>query len=336
MKKSRLILRAVAAFMAIALMWVSGAALAASIPARINSSAAKVYNVPSTSSKVYVQGGKGVVVSVTGYSNGWARVLYKGNTGYTPISNLNLVNRPKGYTIKSTPVYRQSSTSSTRMGTLSAGSTVYVVGVSGNFYRVQNASGSVTGYVQKGTLATKSAMTTAYKKYLAYMAALAASSGSSSGGSSSGSSSSGSSSSGGSSSGSTSSTGTVLSPVDKVIALATALIGKPYAASANPPSSFNCSVYVKYCFEYAGYDMENTALKQSQDSSYTLITDINKIQRGDILCFYTDNDAKICDHTAIYIGNNQFLEASQAQKVVQKNDLDDWYRSRFLCARRVF
>jgi len=139
MKKSRMILRTLAALMAVLLMTMSGApALAASFKAKINSSSAKVYNIPSTSSKTYVQGGKGITVTVTAYANGWARIKYNGNTGYTLIKNLNLVNRPKGYTKKSTPVYRQDSTSSTRLGTLSMGSTVYVVGMSGNFYRVQN------------------------------------------------------------------------------------------------------------------------------------------------------------------------------------------------------
>ena len=351
MKKSKLNLRILAALMAVMLMMVSGApALAASFKAKINSSSAKVYNVPSTSSKVYVQGGKGITVTVTGYAKGWARIKYNGNTGYTQVRNLNLVNRPKGYTKKSTPVYRQDSTSSTRMGTLSAGSTVYVCGVSGNFYRVQNASGSVTGYVQKGTLATYSAMVEAYKKYKAYLAANSgssssgsSSSGSSSSGSSSGSSSSGSSSSGSSSSGSSSSgsgsSSSSTSTVDKLIEEALKYYGKPYAASANPPSSFNCSAYVKYIFEKFGYDMKSTAKDQCADSRYECITDISKIKKGDILCFDTTDDdnanGKVCDHTAIYYGNNYFLESSQKAGKVWMNTLTDWYKARFICARRV-
>lgn len=347
MKKSRTILRVLAAFMAVMLMTVSAApALAASFKARINSSSAKVYNVPSTSSKVYVQGGKGVTVTVTAYANGWARVKYNGNTGYTQIKNLNLVNRPKGYTKKSTPVYRQDSTSSTRMGTLSTGSTVYVVGVSGNFYRVQNASGSVTGYVQKGTLATKSAMTAAYKKYLAYIAAKSAASSASkpSGGSSSSASkpsSGGSSSSANKPSSGGSSTGN-LSTVDLLLMEALKHRGAGYALPANPPSTFNCSAYVKYVFEKFKYSMKSTAAEQYADSRYTFIDDLSKIKKGDILCFDTteSDDAtdgkRVCDHTAIYYGNNVFLESSQKEKKVQANTLDSWYKERFMGARRVF
>lgn len=355
MKKSRTILRVLAALMAVMLMTMSGApALAASFKAYVNSSAAKVYNVPSTSSKIYVQGGLGKVVNVTGYSNGWARITYRGNTGYTPVRNLNLVNRPVGYTKKSTPVYRQASTSSSRMGTLSMGSSVYVCGVSGNFYRVQNASGSVTGYVQKGTLATKSAMTAAYKKYLAYMAATgntgtgtAKPSTPSGGGSSSGS---------GSSSGNTG-TGTVITPstpsgggssggstenlsaADRIIQEALKHLGKSYAMPSDEPNTFNCSTYVKYVFKQFGIDMKSSAAEQCADGRYKLITNISDIQRGDVLCFDTtesdDANGRKCDHTAIYYGSNAFLESSQKAGMVKLNTMTDWYRSRFICARRA-
>lgn len=349
MKKSRTILRILAALMAVMLMTMSGApALAASFKAKINSSSAKVYKVPSSSSKIYVQGGKGITVTVTGYANGWARIKYNGRTGYTPVRNLNLVNRPKGYTKKSTPVYRQDSTSSTRMGTLSMGSTVYVVGVSGNFYRVQNASGTVTGYVQKGTLATKSAMVAAYNKYKAYLASKLESSVTTkpSGGSSStvtkpstgGSSSSGSTSTGGSSTGGSTSGGSSsenLSTVDKLIQEALTYIGTSY-------NSLNCSQYVKKVFETFKYDMKSTAKDQYADSRYQLITSLSDIKKGDILCFDTTEsddaaDGKmVCDHTAIYYGYNTFLESSQVAGKVKTGTLTDWYRSRFMGARRVF
>lgn len=333
MKKSRTILRILAALMAVMLMTMSGApALAASFKAKINSSSAKVYNVPSTSSKIYVQGGKGITVTVTGYANGWARIKYNGNTGYTPVRNLNLVNRPKGYAKKSTPVYRQDSTSSTRMGTLSTGSAVYVVGVSGNFYRVQNASGSITGYVQKGTLATKSAMTAAYNKYKAYLAAKAAAAKkkptSSKPTASKPSTSKPSSS---------SSSSANLSTVDKLILEAAKYLDRGYALPANPPSTFNCSAYVKYVFEKFNYGMKSSAKEQYGDSRYKFISDISDIKKGDILCFDTDNNPDgVCDHTAIYCGNNLFLESSQKAGKVKWGSLTAYYKDAFMGARRVF
>ena len=130
-------------------------ALAASVKAKINSSSARVYNVPSTSAKASVRAVKGIRVNVTGYANGWARISYNGHTGYMQSKYLNLVNRVKAYTSKSTPVYKQASSSSTRLGTLSTASTVYVVGRSGSYFRVQNQSGSVTGYIAGSNLSSK-------------------------------------------------------------------------------------------------------------------------------------------------------------------------------------
>ena len=209
--------------LAVFLMNMGACALAASFKARINSSSARVYKSPSTSSK-YLSGGRGLTVTVTAYSGSWARISYKGYTGYIQLKYLNRTDPLKAYTAKSTPVYRSAS-SSGRLGTLPVNSTVYVVGKSGSYYRIQNASGSLTGYVRTTTL-SKNKVKTA-------------------------SSVSGSSSSGSSSSGSSSSA----SRIDKVIALAKSLVGAKYAISDNPPYSFNCSSFVEYCMEKKGYSM---------------------------------------------------------------------------------
>lgn len=334
MQSNRAILRRLAALMAVMFMMAAGSsALAASFKARINSDSAKVYKVPSASSNVFVKNGKNTVVTVTAYAGNWARVSYRGNTGYIQIKDLNLVNRPKAYAAKNTTVYKTASYSS-RMGTLKAGKAVYVAGISGDYYRIQNASGSVTGYVRKGTLTTRSKLIAAYKNA---MSAAGNSGSSSSSGTtvsrpSSGSSSSGSSSSGSSSSG----TGTaVTSKIDKVLAKAVSLLGRPYAASDNPPSSFNCSSFVKYCFEEYGYDVEGTALKQSTDSSMKKVTSLSSVKRGDILCFDTDGD-NVCDHTAIAMKDDgdTFVEASQKAGTVRTKSMDSYYKGFFMWAMR--
>lgn len=293
------------------------AALAASFKAKINSSSAKVYSSPSTSSKYSVPAVKNVTVTVTGYSDGWARISYKGNTGYIPVKYLNLTNRIKAYAAKSTAVYKSASSSSSRLGTLSLGSAVYVVGVSGDYCRVQNRSGSLTGYVRSDNLATKAEMEAAYDAWKKSQSS--ASGGSSSGGSSSG----------GSSSGSSSESST--SKIDKVLELAVSLVGRPYALDDNPPSSFNCSSFVKYCMEKYGYSMQGTAASQASDSRYAKIT--SGYQKGDVLCFDTDSDG-VCDHTAIYMGSSKFVEASQSAGKVQTNSLTSWYKEHLLWARR--
>ena len=306
MKKRNAVQKWICAILAVALLVACApAALATSYSAKINSSACKVYKSASTSSKVLCSDVKDLSVSITGYSGDWAKIEYKGYIGYVKCEYLTLRNRLTAYTAKSTPVYKRASSSSSKLGTLGTGSTVYVVGMDDGYYRIQNRSGSVTGYVKSGSLTATKPKTS--------------SSASSSSGSSSDSSSSGS---------SGSATG-----VDRAISVAKSLIGKPYAISDNPPSSFNCSSFVEYCLEKAGYSVKGTAASQAADSSFAKISGTSSLKKGDILCFDTDEDGT-CDHTAIYLGSGSFIEASQNAGKVQTNSLSSWYKSHLLWARR--
>ena len=192
-------------------------------------------------------------------------------------------------------MYKRASSSSSKLGTLGTGSTVYVVGMDDGYYRIQNRSGSVTGYVKSGYLTATKPKT---------------------------------------SSGSPSSGSTVsVTGVDKAISVAKSLLGRPYAVSDNPPSSFNCSSFVEYCLEKAGFSVKGTAAAQAADSSLAKISSTSSLKKGDILCFDTDGDGT-CDHTALYLGSGSFIEASQNAGKVQTNSLSSWYKSHFLWARR--
>ena len=298
MKKRNAVQKWICAILAVALLVACApAALATSYSAKINSSACKVYKSASTSSKVLCSDVKDLNVSITGYSGDWAKIEYKGYTGYVKCEYLTLRSRLTAYTAKSTPVYKRASSSSSKLGTLGTGSTVYVVGMDDGYYRIQNRSGSVTGYVKSG-----------------YLTATKPKTSSSSSGSSSGS--------------SGSATG-----VDKAISVAKSLLGKPYAVSDNPPSSFNCSSFVEYCLEKAGFSVKGTAAAQAADSSLAKISSTSSLKKGDILCFDTDGDGT-CDHTALYLGSGSFIEASQNAGKVQTNSLSSWYKSHLLWARR--
>ena len=295
MKKRNAVQKWLCAILAVVLLVACApAALATSYSAKINSSACKVYKSTSTSSKVLCSDVKDLSVSITGYSGDWAKIEYKGYTGYVKCEYLTLRSRLTAYTAKSTPVYKRASSSSSKLGTLGTGSTVYVVGMDDGYYRIQNRSGSVTGYVKSGCLTATKPKT---------------SSSSSSGSSSS-------------------ATG-----VDKAISVAKSLLGKPYAISDNPPSSFNCSSFVEYCLEKAGFSVKGSAASQAADSSFAKISGTSSLKKGDILCFDTDGDGT-CDHTALYLGSGSFIEASQNAGKVQTNSLSSWYKSHLLWARR--
>lgn len=122
-----------------------------------------------------------------------------------------------------------------------------------------------------------------------------------------------------------------LTKAEKAIAVAKSLLGVKYAINDNPPNSFNCSSFVKYCMGKAGVSMKNTAAKQAKDSRYKKITKISSLKKGDVLFFA---EGKSVDHSAIYLGDGQFIEASANAGEVQINTMTDWYKSHFVCARR--
>jgi len=302
------------------------AASAASFKAKINSTSSKVYKSPSTRS-ASVRGVKGLTVTVTSYSGSWARVSYKGRVGYMPIKHLNLVNRIKAYTLNSTAVYK-SAGSSARLGTLSRGSAVYVIGVDGSYARVQDANGRVTGYVRSSQLSKNRPSTAS--------SSVTAGSGNNSSSATKPSSSTRVPASLQSSVSSYKSGMSKSQKIEYAIYVAQNLDRKPYAANANPPKSFNCSIFVNYCMGKAGISTRSNAASQSNDSRMDKISSISALKRGDIVCFNTNaNDDDPVDHTGIYLGSGKFIHASSAAGEVRVDSLSSgFYKNCFAWARR--
>lgn len=122
-----------------------------------------------------------------------------------------------------------------------------------------------------------------------------------------------------------------LTKAEKAIAVAESLLGAKYALNDNPPHSFNCSSFVKYCMSKAGISMKDTAAKQAADGRYKKISKVSDLKKGDVLFFA---EGKSIDHSAIYLGGGKFIEASAAAGQVQTNSMTDWYKSHFKFARR--
>ena len=127
----------------VALLALPGAM--ASTAAKVNSGSARLYSSDSSSSNS-VPLEKGTSVSVKTVSGDWAKVSVKGVTGYVPVKYLNASSRAAVYTSKDTYVYKSASSSSDKVS-VGVNTKLYVVGVSGDYLRVQNSSGSRTGYV---------------------------------------------------------------------------------------------------------------------------------------------------------------------------------------------
>ncbi len=140
----RLFRKQLCALLAAALILCCGAT-AFGTSVKVNSDSARLYKSASSSSDS-VPLEKGQSLTLKDASGDWGKVSYRGVTGYVPLKYLNSDSRYTAYISKDTHIYKSASSSSDK-ASISANTKVYVVGVSGDYLREQNASGSATGYV---------------------------------------------------------------------------------------------------------------------------------------------------------------------------------------------
>ena len=141
----------------LAAVLIAGGAQAA-VDAKVTRNNLPVFDSTSFSEEAYLGSlNKGTVVSVLAVKGAWAKIELNGRVGYTGAEYLDKVEeesatRVKGYANQNATVYKSASASASKLGTISKGTAVYAVGVSGKFCRVQNAAGTVTGYVYTSCL----------------------------------------------------------------------------------------------------------------------------------------------------------------------------------------
>ena len=121
------------------------AALAESYSAYINSST-KIYKKASSSS-ASMSVKKGTKCEVTAISGKWARVTRSGVTAYIQVKYLTMNDRIKAYANCDTKVYKRASSSSSSTK-IAVNTEVYIVGCSGNYWKVETKNGETTAYIK--------------------------------------------------------------------------------------------------------------------------------------------------------------------------------------------
>lgn len=161
MKKLRIVL---STLLMLVLLFTGCTSALADFKATVYTDEMKVYSRNSAASR-YLLGKlkKNTSFTVKATSGSWAKITYKGKTGYALISDMKSSKKTTMYTNRAVTAYQKPSASSKSLGKLAKNTKVYMVGMSGSYYLVENSKGK-TGYIAKSALSKTVTATTAYTK----------------------------------------------------------------------------------------------------------------------------------------------------------------------------
>ena len=115
-----------------------------------------------------------------------------------------------------------------------------------------------------------------------------------------------------------------------IVATAKTFIGVPYVFGGITPAGFDCSGLLQFVFKLNGHTIPRLA-----DEQYNLgrKADIKKLSPGDLVFFSTYTDG--VSHSGIYVGDGKFLHASSSRGVTISNLSDDYWKARFVGAKKL-
>lgn len=126
------------------------------------------------------------------------------------------------------------------------------------------------------------------------------------------------------------------STVQKIIDLAKKQLGKKYVWGAEGPNSFDCSGLMQYVFGKAGISLNRTSYNQATQG---IKVSKSKLIPGDLVFFNGINSSSgstKVSHVGLYIGNGEFIHASNPSRGVVKDALsEDYYTKHYVTARRI-
>jgi gamma-D-glutamyl-L-lysine dipeptidyl-peptidase len=121
--------------------------------------------------------------------------------------------------------------------------------------------------------------------------------------------------------------------IEDSIALAKRFLGLPYLWGGRSSFGYDCSGFTQMLVRTRGINMPRDADQQAAWKGVTAV-DRKDLQPGDLLFF--GSSLKNITHTAMYIGDGQFIQATtNTHPVVQVSRLDDqpWTRLLVACRR---
>lgn len=105
-------------------------------------------------------------------------------------------------------------------------------------------------------------------------------------------------------------------------------IGTRYSWGGTSPDGFDCSGYIQYVFK-----QKNIQLPRTVSEMWNVATRVDQPSVGDLVFFETYKKGP--SHAGIYMGNNQFIHASESRGVQVSELSETYWQERYLGARRI-
>ena len=125
-----------------------------------------------------------------------------------------------------------------------------------------------------------------------------------------------------------------------LIAMAKEYIGTPYHYGGRSPKGFDCAGFALYLYRHFGHHLPGWSGAQAKLG--TEVSDTRNLQPGDLVFFGGRHSHKIVGHTGIAIqtdpstGVFTFIHASTTNGVIISPSTEEYYKTRYLTARRIF
>ncbi|MFJ8436469.1 C40 family peptidase [Kitasatospora sp. NPDC094019] len=110
--------------------------------------------------------------------------------------------------------------------------------------------------------------------------------------------------------------------VEAAVQFALAQLGKPFRTAGNGPDGYDCSGLVQQAFRRG--DIELPRVANDQYAATTPVT-ASQLRRGDLLFWSDDGSARGIHHVAIYLGNNQYVEAARPGTLIRISGISSGY-----------
>ena len=108
--------------------------------------------------------------------------------------------------------------------------------------------------------------------------------------------------------------------------------GVPYKWAGDSRKGMDCSGFTMKVFQ----ESSNYTLPHNAAAQYKLGSKVNQrqLRLGDLV-FFRDIESKGVSHVGIYVGDDKFAHASLSKGVVYSSLKQDYYRKRYVSARRI-